>query len=306
VTPELGNATRGARGGRTRTLARAGQRPYAQFFRDGVEARLVAITADTPPGPRRYALDGIAAALKRTPRAVLVMIKHGTLPPPDCAHGTWSGDLIEPVLARLDAVAGGIDRDREIRRQTPGSAAPKPSRVRAPAMPEPIAIELPAFGLGEIDEIVFELDEPELVHAEEPGELANAEPEEPEEPQRSRSDGTRRAWQTRRGELPPTPRHEAPATQLERQRRWHAARRAALGIVADPAKVAAAQLAWRRRQGLEPKLETRAQQQAADRLARLARNGIVRDPVRIERGHRSWATRRARQAATAGAEHGQA
>jgi predicted DNA-binding transcriptional regulator AlpA len=86
---------------RTKALALAGQRPYAEFFRDGIEQRLAAIDEGPPTVERELTLDGLAAVLRKSPRAIAVMVKCGKLPAPSRVIGgqaRWPAAAIEAFL----------------------------------------------------------------------------------------------------------------------------------------------------------------------------------------------------------------
>jgi hypothetical protein len=277
---------------RTKVRTRANQRPFAAYFTAPAEARIAALSKETPINGKQYTVGGIAAQLRCTERAVSRMVGSGRLPAPDGRRGgaaIWSAALIEPSIAELirkrDAAAAPA--------VVIGDGAPVDASASTEhAQPAGLAWP-PSLDLGEIpDELQIELIE--------------FEPEPEEHPELVGRDvlAAQTGEPAQREE--PAPPDDAISPRLAYQRRWHKERRMKLGLPpARPGKSAASRLAWRRRQGLEPKVPPREQyrlRHAAEIAARIAA-GDPPNPMRVRTGHQSWVTRRARAAAAAAAKN---
>jgi len=255
MTADSGSSTRAARAAVNRALRKARQRPASCWFTASAEQRIAQLGAETPIGGRRYTVAGVAAALKRSERAVAAMVARGALPPADAEHGTWLASTIEPALVALGCTPGGAHRDAELAlaRHDPIAAAAL-ARPRTAAATEArrraAPIEHPAlpFELGDVPDW---LDLSELVPIE-PELVPIAEPEEPEEPapfvepeRLTRSDGAKRSWLTRRGLAPPAKRPKRDRRQYVRD--WQRKRWAAIGYEPCESRVLGARRMWERR-----------------------------------------------------------
>lgn len=120
---------------RTKARAKAGGGPAPQFFTPAAVRRLAELSADSPPEPRAYTLQGIAAALSCSMAKVLRLVKIGRLPAPDCmidGNPRWRAEVIEPLLQSCGYALAALQRDLEFAKHVAGCRVGAASRLGKP------------------------------------------------------------------------------------------------------------------------------------------------------------------------------